>query len=587
MKKTDFRRETKTLLFDTECFKGDVEILTEDGFVRFDQLGDERVAQYNEDGSVEFVKPVRKIKKWYKGNGVEFSTKKGGLRLTVTANHTMISRTKKGHKIVQTLAKDYGDTKGHLMVFAGKNKKSRPLRPEDQMAIALQADGSLKRQDINKPQWGKKWNRWDVHLKKARKIERFEKIISQLDWRWNRCRLKNGDTVFYGYTPSNMTKDLSSWFRIEECGEDFLQEVKYWDGSVESLKSNKERVRYYSCDIQNINFVAAVAACNNHRISRSVRRGSTKPVYVLNIGAKYEACLDKVLHSQKIILDGLVYCVEVPSHMIIVRGGERALVVGNCSPSRGWFYGQYETNPIKVEQPPILLAVSWKWLGDKGKAQGATLFDFPQKDRWDDDGLVRKLWSLMDEANVIVAHNLRHFDEKMANGFFLRHGLTPPSPSKPVDTLQVARRYFKLDNNRLDYLGKLLFGGGKTEVTYKDCWDKMLNGSEKEAKRYAKLMDSYCRNDTDLLEKVYNKMLPWDRTHPNMALFAEREACCPKCGYQAGFKVKSYRRTGMQINAIQYQCNHCHGYVTRKLDKEERDELREQGRLTSVFRNVI
>ena len=41
-----------------------------------------------------------------------------------------------------------------------------------------------------------------------------------------------------------------------------------------------------------------------------------------------------------------------------------------------------------------------------------------------------------------------------------------------------------------------------------------------------------------------------------------------------------------QINAIQYECMHCHGYVTRPLNKEEREDLRDEGRLKSIYRNL-
>ena len=52
------------------------------------------------------------------------------------------------------------------------------------------------------------------------------------------------------------------------------------------------------------------------------------------------------------------------------------------------------------------------------------------------------------------------------------------------------------------------------------------------------------------------------------------------------FKIKSYRRTGAQINAIQYECLYCHGYVTRPLNKEERKELKDEGKLKSLYRNL-
>lgn len=254
------------------------------------------------------------------------------------------------------------------------------------------------------------------------------------------------------------------------------------------------------------------------------------------------------------------------------------------SPTLGWYYGAYETTPIKIERRPRLLAISWKWLGDKGKANGKTIFDFPQKDRYDDEGLVRYLWRLLDEANIVVAHNVR-FDTTMANTYFLRHSMAPPSPYKTFDTLGTARRFFHFENNKLDNLGNFLLGEGKTETTYKDCWYQMLEGNDKVAKRAAKLMDKYCRNDSDLLEKIYLKLLPFAHNHPNMALASGHMDCCPRCGCSKGFRIRSYRCTGSQITAVQYSCDNCHSYVTRPLEKEERDALKEKGQLKSTFRN--
>ena len=256
------------------------------------------------------------------------------------------------------------------------------------------------------------------------------------------------------------------------------------------------------------------------------------------------------------------------------------------SPNLGWFYGQYDTTPIKIEQPPILLAMAWKWAGDKGKPSGCIVSDFKQLGNYDDSGIVRKLWELLDEANIVIGHNSKRFDEKVSNAFFLRHGMKPPRPYQSFDTLQTARKFFKFDNNKLDYLGRLLVGDGKTEVTYGNCWDKMLHGDKKERKKYGHLMDIYCRNDVALLEKLYYKLLPWATNHPNVALSAGVEFICPRCGNDSEFRIRSYRRTGVQVNAVQYECLHCHSYVTRPLNKDERTELADEGRLKSKFRNL-
>lgn len=256
------------------------------------------------------------------------------------------------------------------------------------------------------------------------------------------------------------------------------------------------------------------------------------------------------------------------------------------SPTLGWTYGQYQADVIKVEQPPILLAFSWKWLGEHSKPHGMTLLDTKQVGAFDDYEIVRKLWELLDEAEVVVAHNGARFDSKMANTFFLRHNMKPPTPYKVFDTLQTARRFFKFDNNKLDYLGKLLSGEGKTEVTYGGCWYDMLYGDKKTRKKKADLMDKYCRQDTAVLESVYLKILPWATNHPNMALCANQEQICPRCGFASHFKIKSYRKTGVQVNAIQLQCKRCGGYVTRPLSPEEKEEYELHGCLKPLLRNT-
>ena len=187
------------------------------------------------------------------------------------------------------------------------------------------------------------------------------------------------------------------------------------------------------------------------------------------------------------------------------------------SPTLGWFYGQYETTPIKIEQAPILLSVSWKWLGSKGRPKCVTLNDFPKKDPYDDTEIVKYLWKLMDKAEIIVAHNIA-FDEKMANAFFLKKGLPAPSWYKSFCTLKTARRYFKLDNNRLDYLSKLLCGAeGKTTITHADVWHDMLHGDQKHQAKASKLMKKYNIVDVELLEAIYLKLLPFANNNPNMA----------------------------------------------------------------------
>lgn len=252
----------------------------------------------------------------------------------------------------------------------------------------------------------------------------------------------------------------------------------------------------------------------------------------------------------------------------------------------GWYYGVREVTPIREERAPTLLSVAWKWLGEK-ETHCLTLYDRQMADPLNDRMLVGELWSLLDKARIVVGHNSRSFDDKVASAFFLRHGMTPPSPYQEFDTLKTARKYFKFDDNRLDSLGKLLVGQGKTEVTYGDCWYNLMFGNNQEKKNASKLMSTYNKRDVEVLEKIYLKMLPWATNHPNMALAAGHDFLCSRCGNDSEFKIKAYRRTQTQVNAVQMQCKKCGAYVTRLLTPEEKEELMNKGSLKALYRNTV
>src|SRR4051794_17207192 len=64
-----------------------------------------------------------------------------------------------------------------------------------------------------------------------------------------------------------------------------------------------------------------------------------------------------------------------------------------------------------------------------------------QRDKEDDTRIVRKLWKLLDKADIVVAHNGKKFDVRKIQARFLLLGMPPPSPFKVVDTLLEARKH--------------------------------------------------------------------------------------------------------------------------------------------------
>lgn len=144
----------------------------------------------------------------------------------------------------------------------------------------------------------------------------------------------------------------------------------------------------------------------------------------------------------------------------------------------------------------------------------------------DDSRIVKGLWKLLDEADIVIAHNGDSFDVPNMNTRFIVHGLPPTSPYQTIDTKLVASKQFGFTHNSLNGLAKV-FGFDEKMDTDFDLWKRCVAGDD-EALEY---MQKYNIGDVQLLEDVYLKLRPWIRSHPNLGLYVESDgAVCPNCG---------------------------------------------------------
>jgi hypothetical protein len=136
------------------------------------------------------------------------------------------------------------------------------------------------------------------------------------------------------------------------------------------------------------------------------------------------------------------------------------------------------------------------------------------------------------------------------NKEFLLHHLAPPAPYKQIDLLKVVRKEFRFASNKLDHIAQRLDLGKKASHEGYQLWVKCMN---KDPDAW-KVMEKYNKQDVILLEKVYERLLPWlGRNHPNRNLY--NSTGCPTCGnaklQKRGF---SYTTTG---TFQRFQCTHC------------------------------
>jgi predicted RNA-binding Zn-ribbon protein involved in translation (DUF1610 family) len=235
------------------------------------------------------------------------------------------------------------------------------------------------------------------------------------------------------------------------------------------------------------------------------------------------------------------------------------------APIIGTVWGKYEQNLIWTIKDWYMLMFAYKWEGEKKThVISLTDFDLYKKDPGNDLELVKALHKLLDEADIVVAHNGDQFDQKKSNARFIYHNLLPPAPYQQIDTLKIARRNFKFTSAKLDDLGEL-FQVGKKIKTDADLWKGCMTGDMNAWKR----MKAYNKQDVILLEKVYNRMMPWATTHPNIANIDNRPNACPKCGKEGSLQSSGTRVTKTQTYN-RFVCTNCGSWVSnRKSVKKE------------------
>lgn len=221
-----------------------------------------------------------------------------------------------------------------------------------------------------------------------------------------------------------------------------------------------------------------------------------------------------------------------------------------------WRLGDQVYSPENIKRDWCVLGYSAKWLF--GTKTMSNIMTSRQAINRDDKTLVKEVYDLLQQADVVIAHNGDHFDLPKMNTRFLYYDMQPPSPYLTVDTRDTAKRAFGFTSNKLDYLAKYLGLPVKLDTDF-DLWVRCSNG-EGEALDY---MHKYNTQDIFVLEDVYVKLRPWIK-HPNMSLYmniTEEMAVCPKCGSDDIDWGETYRTTASIFDA--FRCNHC-GAIGRK-----------------------
>lgn len=214
-------------------------------------------------------------------------------------------------------------------------------------------------------------------------------------------------------------------------------------------------------------------------------------------------------------------------------------------PGTGHFWRTREENitPAMIIQPGEVACWSAFWYGSDD-----VYFDsLNQSTRLE---MLTGIHDLIDEADAIGTYNGKRFDIPWLQGEWAREGIAPPSPYKHIDLFQTVIRQFKFPSYKLEYVAPALGIGHKVENEGFPLWTKCMEGDQDAWRR----MEEYNIQDTLLLERLYERILPYIMGHPNLSVLLG-DLVCPHCG------SKHYHGRGYYLtNAGKYnklQCQDC------------------------------
>jgi hypothetical protein len=229
------------------------------------------------------------------------------------------------------------------------------------------------------------------------------------------------------------------------------------------------------------------------------------------------------------------------------------------APQKGYFWGRFNQNIGANQVIENSYMLSWAAKDFNGHdVEFDSLFinqDAYWEDPTDDKRIVKSMFEVLDEADIIIAHNGDNFDIKKIIARGVIHGLTPPSPFRKIDTLKIARRECKFDSNRLDELDNYLGVPGKDDTGGMQLWIDCMGGVPEAWEKMLK----YNIQDIRVLEDVYKKIRHYDSKHPNIGqYYRDGKRRCTVCGSAAVVMTGGVSHTNASIfqEAVCGFCTH-------------------------------
>lgn len=232
------------------------------------------------------------------------------------------------------------------------------------------------------------------------------------------------------------------------------------------------------------------------------------------------------------------------------------------SPILAYVWGLFKQNVglNQIKEDWEILCTSFNWFLKSKEVNTITAREYFLGDRNPEimEQVILSLWSLLENADVIVAHNAVRFDNKKIRAKLVEWGLPPPKPYKVIDTLTISKGQFGFTSNKMDYITKKLGGQGKIDTGGMQLWVDCVENKIPDAWDF---METYCEQDISELINVYRNIRAWDNRHPNLTLFVDDPVGkCPVCLSSNLSQVEGQYTTTNVSKFELFRCGDCGAY---------------------------
>lgn len=316
---------------DIHCYSEDTEVLTDHGWKTFGKLSKlDKVAQWWEDGSIDFVTPSEVV--WQKYRGKMYTFNNNNVDFKVTPNHRMVYKRKHTGKVYEVLANNFSSvfTSDIRIPLGGSFDGDKEISESFlKLAVAVQADGSF----------AKDCSAITLQFKRQDKVNRLVGLLEDLQADYSLNHYNRGITSIR-LKSSNLTIQLREFLPNKEFSnvilmlakplqQVFLHELQYWDGTKTSSGIVVDTTSEASVDV-----IQAVGHLNNVKVTKTEFAKKTTygicKIYRAFVSTKAN-CASGVLTMRESVedYDGFIGCVSVPSTYIVVRRNGKVVVSGN------------------------------------------------------------------------------------------------------------------------------------------------------------------------------------------------------------------------------------------------------------------